>query len=343
MYPPAQAGSTTLTLNVDPSSLNLFKIGNSVIFEDGTTSIIAGVVINDNITMPPSSSQGFSNYSENFQEGIDLVSITLYLSQPTTSLTTSVKIVSKTPATNTTTTPVPNNTTPISDIDLTNISNEIEQKILNDLQSSETKIVDDIVNDLNAKFSPTISDYNDSQVGSSYNPVMREKTDNVFQSGNMSVSIPDQESNNRPGYLPSISESKTQIIFPNTESPSNQNYYYGADYVPSYAISETNRMLGRLDYVPPPLPPNFDFTYYGPFRSNATNDVKPANALQGPNINNNSDKILDNKSYQVTNQQTSYEKMPQPNMNQVSTYSSNQIDLYSQYGALVPKNNYYKN
>ena len=318
-----------MTLNVDPSSLYLFKIGNSVVFDDGTTSIIVGVVINDNVTAI-SSSQGFSNYSENFQEGIDLVSIDLYLSQPTTSLTTSVKIVSKTSVTNSTT-PVSNNKTPLSDTDLTNISNEIEKKILNDLQRNETNLVNDIINGVNAKLSPVPSDctayqteskYAIQQVGSSSNPTMREKTDNVFQSGNMYVELPDKYLNNdRPDQLPSISESKTKVIFPNTESSSDQYSYYGAlqtkgsDFAGSNSISETNKMLGRLDYAPPPLPPNFDFTYYGPFRSKATDNVKPVNALQGPNMNKYSEKIMDNPS--------------------------NPIDLYSQYGALVPKNNFY--
>jgi hypothetical protein len=116
--------------------------------------------------------------------------------------------------------------------------------------------------------------------------------------------------------------------------------YYGAlqpkgsDYVSSNAISETNRMLGRLDYTPPPLPPNMDFTYYGELRSNCADSVKPVNALQG--LNNYSEKILDDKLYPTIGEKYSENINP-------TTYSSNPIDLYSQYGALVPKNNYYNN
>ena len=321
-----------MTLNVDPSSLNSIKIGNSVVFDDGTTSIITGFVKNDSATTLSPVSQGFSNYSENFQEGVDSISITLYLSKPTptTSVTTSVKIVDKTSVTNSTT-PISNNRAPLSDTDLTNISNEIEKKILNDLQNNETKLANDIINGVNAKLSPVPSDCNAyqseskyaiQQASSSSNPIMRPNTNNVFQSGNMYVKLPDQELNKRPGQLPSISESKAKVIFPNMESPSDQYSYYGAlqtkgsDFAASNSISETNRMLGRLDYVPPPLPPNLDFTYYGAIRSKGTDNVKPVNALQGPNPNNYTEKIIDNPS--------------------------NPIDLYSQYGALVPKNNYYK-
>ena len=170
----------------------------------------------------------------------------------------------------------------------------------------------------------------------------------------MSVEVPKHYSNNIPGQLPSISESKAKVNFPNMNSYPDMYSYYGAlqpkgsDYVPLNTISETNKMLGRLDYVPPPLPPNMDFSYYGALRSKCGDSVKPANALQGPNPNNYSEQILDEKLYAITGQ-PGYEELPIPNrvdytmirpeinMKNVSMFSSNPIDLYSQYGALRPK------
>jgi hypothetical protein len=121
----------------------------------------------------------------------------------------------------------------------------------------------------------------------------------------------------------------------------------GSDYVPSNTISETNKMLSRMDYLPPPLPPNMDFSYYGALRSKGLDTVKPVNGLQGLNTNN-SEQILNERLYAITGQ-PGYEEPPVPNridytmmrpeinMNNVSMFSSNPIDLYSQYGALRPK------
>jgi len=265
------------------------------------------------------------------------------------------------------------NNTALNNSDLTDITNKIEKKL-----------VDDIVNGINTKFTPgsQCNSYNSAmlnapynsnygsqyqpqyqpqyqsqyqpQTGPSSNPVVRPKTNNVFQSGNMSVNLAGQTTNDTPGQLPSISESKAQVNFPNMESPSDMYSYYGAlrtkgaDYVPFNAISETNKKLGKLGYVPPPLPMNYDFTYYGALPSKGADNAKAVNALQGPNQNNYTEQILDGKLYAITGQ-PGYEELPIPNRvdymklpqemnaNQVSTFSSTPIDSYSQYGALRSK------
>jgi hypothetical protein len=384
---PIPIGSNNINLgNVDTS---IFKVGNKIVYDDGTSSTITNIIITP--------INGFSNHIENFQEDVN---VTLILDKPITSETTSMTIVevdltqtidittpqsyNSTPQSYNATpqsynatpqsynaTPQSYNATPqsynaiantnnnvLSNTDITNITNAIEKKLL-----------DDIVNGINTKFTlgsqctsynnedPNAPQYKQSSRPSS-NAIPRENTNNVFQSGNMSVEIPKQYSNQTPGQLPSISESKTKVNFPIMNTPPDMYSYYGAlqskgsDYVSSNAISETNKMLGRLDYVPPPLPPNFDFSYYGALRSKNTDSVKPVNALQGPNPNNYSEKILDEKFYAITGQ-PGYEELPIPNridytmikpkinMNNVTTYSSNPIDLYSQYGALVPKDNFY--
>jgi hypothetical protein len=383
VYPESPRGSSIITLiNIYPNELSEFKIGNSITLNDGTVRTIIGIVINDDVETE-SIPEVFSNYSENFKEGLDGTSITLYLNEPTTSATTSVTVVKKVPISDITTSPpILNDTSPSlnskvtpSDTDLTNISNEIENKLLNDIQNNKTKLVNDIVSGINKKINPANSYYevnNNSNIpyfnNTSYqseseynkyikqqnipssNSIVQPNTNNVFQSGNMQVRLPDRYLDNRSGQLPSISESKTQVVFPTSESGNPPHIYSyngalqekGSDFVASNTISETNRMLGRLDYVPPPLPPNLDFTYYGALRSKGI-DVKPVNALQGPNPNNYSEKILDDNLYPALGGQISDEKLPQPNMNEVSMFSSNPIDLYSQFGALFPKNNYYNN
>jgi hypothetical protein len=93
-----------------------------------------------------------------------------------------------------------------------------------------------------------------------------------------------------------------------------------------------------------------DFSYFGALKSKGTEDIKPVNALQG--LNNYSEKILDEKLYAIVNQ-PGYEEFPIPNridytmtkpevnMNNTKTFSSQPIDIYSQYGALVSKDGFY--
>jgi hypothetical protein len=224
----------------------------------------------------------------------------------------------------------------------------IEKNILNTTTPAERNINTTTSYQKQGEF-----DYITQETTPSSNPIVRPNENNVFQSVNMSVNLSDQYFNNTPGQLPSISKNNTQVNFPSIDSPSDMYSYYGAlrskgsDYAPSNTISETNKMLSRLDYIPPPLPPNFDFNYYGALRSKGVDTVKPVNGHQGPNTHN-VEQILDEKLYAITGH-PGYQEMPVPNridyamirpeinMNMVSTFSSNPIDLYSQYGALIPK------
>jgi hypothetical protein len=170
--------------------------------------------------------------------------------------------------------------------------------------------------------------------------------------GKMEI-INDDDSNNQ---LASVSSNDAKIIFPDApNAPDNYSYNgalqsKGSDYVPMNSMSEKNKMLGRLDYKPPPLPPNMDFSYFGALRNKGGEDAKPVNALQGPN--NYSDKILDENLYSISGK-TGMQEFPIPNRidytmarpeinkNNPMNNGSQPIDLYSQYGALVPKDNFY--
>jgi hypothetical protein len=119
-------------------------------------------------------------------------------------------------------------------------------------------------------------------------PILHNNVNSFNQStgGLLSVNLP--ESNNyRDGGLPSFSAGKSEINFPTDKNPADFYSYYGllgpkgSDYVPTNTISETNKMLGRLQYVPPPLPPAFDFSYFGSLKSQNIDNVRPVNALQG--------------------------------------------------------------
>ena len=284
---PIDKGSDSISLlNVDPSALSAFKEGNIIKSDDGNNYEIVSVIITY-YTPSPSSN---ANYSENFKEGIDDANVTIGLDRNTMSeinyfviygsarpnaYNTTPSSYSAAPnAYNTTPSsyiaaPNSNKTTPnsyntaLNNTDLTDITNKIQKKL-----------VDDIVNGINTKFTPgsQCNSYNSAmpnasynsnygsqyqpqyqhQTGPSSNPILRPKTNNVFQSGNMSVNVGGQITNDTPGQLPSTSESKTQVNFPNTYSPSDIYSYYhalrtkGADYVPLNAITETNKRLGRL-------------------------------------------------------------------------------------------------
>jgi len=143
--------------------------------------------------------------------------------------------------------------------DLASLSDRLEQKILNDIKAQEPKFVNDIVAEVNAQ---------------------------INQNGGLSVNA-DQANvyPNRDGGLPSMSGTKAEVSFPNDPNPPDFYSYYGllgskgADYVPTNTISETNKMLGRLEYAPPPLPPAFDFSNFGSLKSKGIDNVKPVNAL----------------------------------------------------------------
>jgi hypothetical protein len=186
--------------------------------------------------------------------------------------------------------------------------------------------------------------------------ILRNNNNNIFQSGGMSVQPETRDNGKTNGQLPSVSSNDAKIIFPDApNAPDNYSYYgalrsKGSEYVPMNSISETNKMLGRLDYAPPPLPPNMDFSYFGALRNKGGEDVKPVNALQGPN--NYSEKILDENLYSISGKIGMQEfpipnridytmSRPEVNKNNPINNGSQPVDLYSQYGALVPKDNFY--
>jgi len=325
----ASPNSNSIDLtNVDPS---LFQIGGFVRFTDGTIFKIKGVIFNG---ASSSTTTGFSNYLENFQEGMDNANITLILEQSEQS--NSVQGTANQTST-TTMSPFPYKNTALTEKNILNMPTPAQRNI-NTTPSYQKQ---------------DESDYIPQEPRPSSNVIVRPNENNVFQSGNMSVNLSDHNFNNTPGQLPSISKNSAHVNFPSMDSTSDMYSYYGAlrtkgsDYAPSNTISETNKMLSRLDYVPPPLSPNFDFNYYGALRSKGVDAVKPVNGFQGLKTNN-SEQILDEKLYAITGR-PGYEEMPVPNridyamirpeinMNRVSTFSSNPIDLYSQYGALRPK------
>jgi len=111
---------------------------------------------------------------------------------------------------------------------------------------------------------------------------------NNNNNGGLSVNAYQTNNYNSPdGGLASISGNKADVSFPSDPSPPDFYSYFGllgtkgSDYVPTNTISETNKMLGRLQYVPPPLPPAFDFSYFGSLKSHGIDNVMPVNALQG--------------------------------------------------------------
>ena len=364
---PIKANSPSISIsNVDPSALSAFKEGNIIKSDDGSSYTIKSVIITYYTPSPTSN----ANYSENFKEGIDgavgsIKSVTIVLDRPTESEITSLVVLEPTTPNSYNTTPATNSSVS-SDIDLTNATNTTDKKVVNDNANGvNTKFISGSqYNSYNSAMpnASYISNYgsqhqsqiSNNQSGPSSNPILRGTRNNVFQSGNMSVNLAGQLNNDTPGQLPSISENKTQVNFPTMDSPSDMYSYYGAlrskgaDYVPFNSISETNKKLGRLGYVPPNLPMNYDFTYYGALPSKGANNAKAANALQGPNQNNYTEYILDRKLYTITGQ-PGYEELPIPNRidymklppevnaNQVSTFSSTPIDSYSQYGALRSK------
>ena len=197
---------------------------------------------------------------------------------------------------------------------------------------------------------------NNNRSESKQQQVFRDNTNNAYQTGNISVKPDEKESREEKGKLSSASSANAKVNFPDMPNKSDANSYYGAlrskggDYAPMNSMTETNKMLSRLSYEPPPLPPNMDFSYFGALKSKGTQDIKPVNAVQG--LNNYSGKILDEKLYALANQ-PGYEQLPIPNridytmskpevnMNNAKTFSSQPIDLYSQYGALVSKDGFY--
>jgi hypothetical protein len=89
-----------------------------------------------------------------------------------------------------------------------------------------------------------------------------------------------------------------------------------------------------MKYQPPPPPDNLDYSYFGALR-NKGSDFKPLNASINDGQNKNYDKII----YDDVTQKTAKKKEgnTQMNGNYGAVYQNNPIDVYSQFGALRPK------
>jgi hypothetical protein len=153
------------------------------------------------------------------------------------------------------------------------------------------------------------------------------------------------------GYLGgAISESKTEVQFPDDPNPLDSYSYYGAlkpkggDFVPLNTSVQTNdKMLDRMLYTPPPLPPDFEFSYYGALRSKGANFV-PLNSSRKPDAN--PEKVLNDEVYQRSLEpnyqdpdvptQTDF-AAPAVSINNQYKYNNTPIDVYSQFGALRNK------
>jgi hypothetical protein len=184
--------------------------------------------------------------------------------------------------------------------DLASLSDRLEEKILNNIKAQEPRFVNDIVAGVNAQVTlSNLARNQQSRVNTTPRPdFSRQIThNNQNQTGGLSINVDKANANpNRVGGLPSMSGSKAEVSFPNDPNPPDFYSYYGllgskgADYVPSNTISETNKMLGRLEYVPPPLPPAFDFSNFGSLKSKGIDNIKPVNALHA--YHNYDEKII---------------------------------------------------
>ena len=185
----------------------------------------------------------------------------------------------------------------------------------------------------------------------------KPKTNNVYQSsgsgsGLIVVNAKKEKADNSMGNLGgAISESKTEVLFPDDTQPLDSYSYYGAlkpkgsDFVPLNTSSETNdKLLDRMLYTPPPLPPNFEFSYYGALRSKGAKFV-PLNSSKQPGVD--PEKVLDDEVYQRS-LDPNMKDPDVPNQIDFTTpaislknqykYNNTPIDVYSQYGALRNKN-----
>jgi hypothetical protein len=96
-------------------------------------------------------------------------------------------------------------------------------------------------------------------------------------------------------------------------------------------------------YTPPPLPPDFEFSYYGALRSKGANFV-PLNSSRKPDAN--PEKVLNDEVYQKSLEpnyqdpdvptQTDF-AAPAVSINNQYKYNNTPIDVYSQFGALRNK------
>jgi hypothetical protein len=181
---------------------------------------------------------------------------------------------------------------------------------------------------------------------------------NIYQSSGILLKLPknnsdkDKEVDEAMGHLGgTISESKTEVQFPDDPNPLDSYSYYGAlkpkggDFVPLNTSVQTNdKMLDRMLYTPPPLPPNFEYSYYGALRSKGSNFIplnSSAHSAADPEKILNEDlyqKSLD-PNYQDPNVPTQTDfAAPAVSINNQYKYNNTPIDVYSQFGALRNKN-----
>jgi hypothetical protein len=328
--------SGEMELLLDRKYLDCFtEPGNCFTLSNGKTVCISGKTAT--LLIEEQSKSGFNNYNENFLEAIG------------DKLRVSIQIIDKKLPINQNTTNRSSVQTTLSDSDFATLSKQIEKKTLNDVAYSAQQQSSN-----NARGRVDNNGSSDKPAQGS-REILRNNNNNIFQSGGMSVQPERRHNYESDGKLQSFSSNNAKVVFPDAPNvPDNYSYNgalqsKGSDYVPMNSISETNKMLGRLDYTMPP-PANMDFTYFGALRSKGGEDAKPVNALQG--LNNYSEKILDENLYSMSGKigmqefpipnRTDYTmSRPEVNKNNPINNGSQPIDLYSQYGALVPKDNFY--
>lgn len=238
-------------------------------------------------------------------------------------------------------------------------------------QTTNAPIFPDATTSIPSIYQTTISSssyqtvYSTSQPGQNYqygheqpiNNSGKQNINNVYQSGGSGsglivVNAKKEKADNSMGNLGgAISESKTEVLFPDDTQPLDSYSYYGAlkpkgsEFVPLNTSSETNdKMLDRMLYTPPQLPPNFEFSYYGALRSKGAKFV-PLNSSKQPGVD--PEKVLDDEVYQRS-LDPNMEDPDVPNQIDFTTpaislknqykYNNTPIDVYSQYGALRNKN-----
>ena len=180
---------------------------------------------------------------------------------------------------------------------------------------------------------------------------MQEKFDN--QTGGIIVKPHKTETNeerddDRIGGV--FSERKSEITFPGGTASDMYSYYgtlasKGSDYVPLNSSNQSNdKLLDRISYTPPPPPPGYELSYFGALKDKGR-DFLPMNASSSSR--SDPEKVLDNDAYLKSLQSSGHDRRkeqqidfikPIVSMKNQYRYNNSPIDVYSQYGALRPKN-----
>jgi len=235
-------------------------------------------------------------------------------------------------------------------------------------QTTNAPVIPDATTSIPSMYQTTISSssyqtvYSNDQPAQSYQyqpssitTTVANKVDNVYQSsgaGSIVVNAKRDKTDKSLGYLGgAISESKTEVQFPEDEQPLDSYSYYGAlkpkgsNFVPLNTSNQSgDKMIDRMLYTPPPLPPNFEFSYYGALRSKGANFV-PLNSSNRSAAD--PEKVLNDEVYQNSLQPNNQEPdvpnqidftTPAVSLKNQYKYNNTPIDVYSQYGALRNKN-----